>query len=329
MIIRPLLLPVGLLVAWAWLGCAGDARPKVAAPAPRTSESAAVRVAAPSATAVATTKVREPAPPCAHERPFTFDDKTLAMPAPYDAFTPCQALAAIFPDYDREKGSSAAAGGPVRIYSVRRWDTAGRTLLGVVYYVGEDVTESFVCGQCQVSAKLAALEVESDRLRVAAKAKETWRPKNGEALFSGLAELDLAPLAFDAKETLLPMRTDWSTGKPGSWRSLSLYRLEGAELSLVLSEQDQWWASGMGTADDDVVASEVSVEPRSDGPNGLRVKIAERRCHIDTSKDDPPTVCGKDVPLGTQRWRFSGKAYKRIEGKPTPLPKLLHKLWGW
>ncbi len=319
---------LGLASAMMWLGCTGEARPKVASPAPPASESAAVRVATPNASAMPTAKAREPAPPCAHQRPFTFDDKTVALPAPYDAFTPCQALAAIFPDYDGKNESSATAGGPVRIYSVRRWDTTGRTLLGVVYYVGEDVGESFVCGQCQVNANLVALEREGDRLRVAAKAKATWRPKNSEALFSGLAELAPAPIAVGEKEALLAMRTDWSTGKPGSWRSLSLYRLEGTELSLVFSEQDEWSASGMGTVDDEVVASELTVEPRPGELGDLRVKVTDRRCHVDITKDEPDTVCGKAVPVGSQRWRFAGKAYKRVEGNPTPLPKLLHKLWG-
>ena len=268
-----------------------------------------------------------PAPLCNHRRPFG-EDASLALSPPFDALTPCDALAAVFADHDRAAESSRAAGGKVRIDHAQRWDTAGRTLLALVYYAGGDAEVELVAGQVRVAAHLAVVERQGAALALVARGKDPWQP-NAEALFNGRAELDPAVWPFDRTDTLLALRTPWSTGMPGVWTNLSLYRLDGATLDPVLEYGVEWSASGMGAEDDELVASTLAFEPRPGGPNDVRMKTTEARCRYDLSAPDLTRVCDAAQPVGAERWRFDGKKYRRIEGKAAPLPRVLHKLWGW
>jgi hypothetical protein len=306
------------LATLALVGCRDEPRaaPTGEAGAPSGASSSVARTASSSAP-----------PACRHRRPFD-EAAPLSLAAPFDAFTPCAVLAAVFADYDADSGSSVAAGGKVGIDRAQRWDTAGRALLAFVYYTGADAEGSSAAGGARVAARVAVVERQGEALTLVARGQDPWRPKV-EALFNGRAEIDPAPLPFEAGETLLALRTPWSTGMPGTWTSLALYRLHGGTLSIVFEDGVAWNASGMGTEDDDLVAAKVSTAPRVGGPDDLRLETTETRCHLDLDKPEPPLLCGKPVPLGAERWRFDGKAYRRIEGKKAPLPKVLHKLWGW
>jgi hypothetical protein len=285
---------------------------------------------APSSNAAPPPSVTPPArAPCAHRRPFSFSDEVaLALPAPFDAFTPCDVLEAVFADYDRALETSAAAGGKVRIDEARRWDVSGRTLLAVVYYLGADAEAEFVCGQCRVAAHVAVVEQRGAALALVAKGTDPWQPKV-DALFNGRAKFDTTAYAFTTTDPFFAVRTPWSTGMPGFWTNLTLYQLDGASLTIAFEYGVAWSASGMGTEDDDDVISEITFEPRAGGPSDLRVKTTEVRCHIDLATPALTRICGKPRPVGAERWRFDGKAYRRIEGKQAPLPRVLHKLWGW
>jgi hypothetical protein len=237
-----------------------------------------VASAAPSAHDPAA-EVQKPAHVCGDARAFTFDE-SIFLPKPFDALTPCDAMVAVYRDYDRTTERSAIAKGTVRLYSVQRWETAGATFLAMVYYAGEDASEQFVCGQCRVDAQLAILKLDGTKLKLVAKTHvDASIGSQVTALFSGLAELDLAPVAVDETTSLLAMRTNWSTGMPGSWRMLSLYRLQGTSLTRVFNGTDRWFANGMG-ADDDIVSSEMTTEarPKGNGLRDLRIVTSEQRC---------------------------------------------------
>jgi hypothetical protein len=313
------LLPGFLALTTLAAGCRADRRA-----APTVEPTPEPRAMTPASNA-------EPPPraPCDHHRPFALSDATpLSLPAPFDALTPCDVLAAVYPDYDGAVETSAAAGGKVRIDQARRWDVPGRPLLAVLYYLGDDAEAEFVCGQCRVAAHVAVVEQRGAALALVAKGADPWQP-NVDALFNGRATFDAAPYPFTSADSLLAVRTPWSTGMPGFWTNLTLYRLDGAALSIAFEYGVAWSASGMGTEDDDDVISEISFEPRSGGPNDLRVKTTETRCHIDLATPALTRACGKPRSVGAERWRFDGKAYRRIEGKQAPLPRVLHKLWGW
>ncbi|HEU4538581.1 MAG TPA: hypothetical protein VFS00_30885, partial [Polyangiaceae bacterium] len=80
------------------------------------------------------------------------------LPEPFAPFTSCDALGAIFADYDRATERSEVAGGLVRVDRARRWRWGGRELLALLFYQGEDAAADVICGQCRVRARLALLE---------------------------------------------------------------------------------------------------------------------------------------------------------------------------
>jgi hypothetical protein len=101
--------------------------------------------------------------------PFSqFEDKPRPpLPTPYDAFTPCDVLASIVHDFAAD-GTSASRGGPVRIDQAHAWTVDGKTLLAVVYYVGADADESFICGGCRVTPHVAVVERKGSGLSLVA-----------------------------------------------------------------------------------------------------------------------------------------------------------------
>lgn len=272
--------------------------------------------------------------PCPHRRPFAGLDEAsapFALPEPFARFTPCDALAAVFADYDSAAETSASAGGVVRIDRARRWAQGGRELLAVLYYVGDDATADFICGQCRVRSHLALIEVRGAALALVATAAP-WHPADEiAALFNGQAEFEPAEYALNEQESLLGVRVPWSTGMPGTWINLTLFHLQGGALTKVFGYGVDWYANGMGV-DDERVASALSTAPGPKGSNDLVVHTTEERCHLDPPGPDPAAFSRSCTPprrVGTERWRFDGKAFRRIEGRPAPLPRILHKLWGW
>ncbi len=309
-------LPRGSLLALALItasACRGDRH----APAPAPTEAASAAAADPDPAALA------PAPPrCDHRRPFADSDKPLVLPAPFAVFDPCDVRSPIL-EHDHE------AGGKVRVDRVRRWDSGGRTLLAALYYRGEDAEGKVLCDTCRVAAHLAILERRGASLVVAAGARDTWRPaEDAAAHFNGRA--DFGPeLDFGGGEALLAVKTPWSSGAPGTWTNLSLYRLAGAEAPIVLEYRVDWWASGKDIEDDDEVVSTFRAEPRAGGPSDVVLQTTELRCREDYASLDHTPICRTPKPVGTERWRFADGGYRRVEGKPAPMPGVLQRLWGW
>ncbi|MCU0683342.1 MAG: hypothetical protein MUF34_14075 [Polyangiaceae bacterium] len=332
-----LLSALSALVLAGALGCRSE--PQVApatkpAPSPSTAAPTPPFADQPRSPAAAGIGSAEPLRrPCAHRPPFEELDEAppLApkLPEPFARFTPCDALAAIFADYDAATETTAAAGGVVRIDRARRWGQGTRDLLAVLYYQGADATAGFVCGQCRVRAQLALLESRGDALTLVATGTP-WHPGDDiTALFDGRADFDSAEYTLGGGETLLGLRARWSTGMPGTWTNLTLYRLEGQTLTSVFSYGVEWFANGMGE-DHERIASALSMVPRAGGASDLVLRTTRERCHFDPAAVGPVSlVCGPRRPVGAERWRLDGKAYRRIEGRPAPLPSLLHKLWGW
>ncbi len=266
-----------------------------------------------------------PAAACAHRRPFETGAAAtqLALPTPFEAFTPCEVLRAIHPDYDAATGKSSSAG-TVRIDQARLWPVRGRNLLAVLLYRGSEAESEFVCGMCRVAAHVAVVEKRGASLTAVGKPPDPWGPKPEiEALFNGRAEFDTADYPFTQGEPMLAIRTPWSAGMAGTWTNLTLYRLNGDVIEKVFEYGVAWDASGMGTQDDDLVQSRITFEPRAGAPSDLRLKTTEERCHLDYDKADMPRVCKPAQVVGTERWRFQDTAYRRIEGKQAPLPRIL------
>ncbi|HEU4536795.1 MAG TPA: hypothetical protein VFS00_21885, partial [Polyangiaceae bacterium] len=157
-----------------------------------------------------------------------------------------------------------------------------------------------------------------------------WHPdEDVAALFDGRADFDPTEYALSGDEPLLGVRVPWSTGLPGVWQNLTLFRLQGEALTAVFSYGVDWAANGMGY-DDERVASTVSMAPRAGGSHDLLVRTTEVRCRDAPGGADPfAQTCDAPRPVGAERWRFDGKAFRRVEGRPAPLPRVLHKRWGW
>lgn len=248
-------------------------------------------------------------------------EEALHFPAPFAAFTLCDVLGAIFPDFQRSNERSVAAGGTVRIDRASRWDTSGRSFLAVTYYVGEDAEIGMICGGCRVDPKIAVLERRGNAISLVARGSVPgWDPFG---LFNGRAEFAPTPFAFQANETLLALQTPWSYGMMGSTIRLDLFRLDGANLHLIFEGRLKWLAAE-GGPEDDMVTATITPQPRSTGPNDILVKFVEARCHI-----EPTYTCEPGTPRGSQRWRFHGQEYKQIQGSSEPMPRLFHTRWGW
>ncbi len=302
-------LVAALLVA---IGCRGEHGSSSSAPTPTERASSAP---APSV------EVAE-APGCHHRRPFGDSDKPLILPAPFNGFTPCDVVKAL-------RARDPAAKGPVRIDRVRRWATGDRKLLAALYYRGEDAEPQTLCDKCRVTVHLALVEIRDGSVVPAAAAPDpTPLGPDVHALYGGRADFD-AEVPFDGTETLLAVKTPWSSGAPGTQTNLALYRLLGDTLRIVFEQNVDWLASGKGLGDDDEVASALVTAPRAGGFNDLVLTTTEVRCHLDEGSYEPVPICGQAQPLGTERWRFDDAAYQRVEGKPAPLPRLLHERWGW
>lgn len=251
------------------------------------------------------------------------EEEPLLLPHSFAEFTLCDVLVAIFPDFDTSVERSAAAGGTVRVDRVRQWVTSARTLLVVAHYIGEDADAEFVCGGCRVNPRLAVLERSGTALTLVARGTVPgWDP---DGLLYGRTEFDSRSYSFQGDETLLGMRTPWSYGMMGGTTRLSLFRLEGTQLSLVFDDRLEWVASGMGLEDDDVVSVAVSQQRRASGPDDIVLTVHQARCRW----EDYKRVCGPKKLAAQQRWRFDSKQYRQISGKPMPMPQLFRTRWGW
>lgn len=254
-------------------------------------------------------------------RPFR-EENPLQFPEPFAAFTPCDVIAAMFPDFEPAHERSSSAGGTVRLDRARRWDSAGRVLLAVTYYVGEDADTENLCGGCRVNPQLAIFERNGTAVSLVARTTiPGWDPYG---LFNGQADFDSGSFRFEGDESLLGMRTPWSYGMMGHTIWLDVYRLNGGSLSLVYRDRVEWAASSGTDEDDDFVMATVTQQRRHKGPDDILVKVVEAACHWKTKK-----VCQHATPKGTQRWRFNGTKYAQVEGPDTPMPRLFHVRWGW
>ena len=304
-------LPRSLLLALAMVTSACRSESRAPGPAP-TELAPADPVVAP----------RSVPPVCNHRRPFSDSDKPLVLPPPFDVFEPCDARSTIL-EHDHE------AAGNLHIDRVHRWDTGGRTLLAALYYRAEDAEGKLLCETCRVAAHLAVLERRGASLVLVAGAHDTWQPAADASVhFNGRADFG-AELPFAAGEVLLAVRTPWSSGAPGTWTNLTLYRLAGEDVPIVLEYRVDLSASGKGIEDDDEIMSRIVTEPRASSPNDVVFTTTELRCREDYASLDPAPICRPPKRLGTERWRFEDGRYHRIEGKPAPLPGVLAKLWGW
>ncbi len=283
-----------------------------------------------ASTAAASSVAVAPTPPaCHHRRPFFFpkDAKAaeLNLPPPFDHFTACTVLKAIFPDYEPTTEKAASSVGTVRIDAVRRWDFRGRSLLAVLFYRGADAEAEFVGGDF-VAAYLAVVESTGVNLTRVAGPIEPWRPGEDVYAMNGQAVFDPAEYAFTSEEPLLAVRVPWRLAMMGTSTDLFLLRLDGGELRVVFNHEVDLYANGMGQEEDDDVKSTVVVVPRQSGPNDLSLRTTETRCHSVEDSDEP--ACGTPRSVGVQQWRFDGMAYRRIQGKDPPRPGVIHRLWG-
>jgi hypothetical protein len=321
-------------LALALVSCAGAGEGEgavvaPAAPLPTVARRAAAEPPKPAPS-------HDPAPPpvaaaktCAHRRPFTGGDAAPgpSLPAPFSAFTPCDALRALFPDYDAEKGASPSLGASVRLDAAHAWVAGDRSVLALVYYTGADADADFVCGSCYVDAHVAVVERSGDELVLVVKGPDPWHTDDSIALFDGTAEFSDDPAI--EHESLLGVVVHWSHGMIGGRGVLMLYALDGERLHVVFEEDSYWHASGMGKEDDDHVDTRVRFLPRAGAAPDLELTSTERRCHIDPSSDDMKDVCGAGRVVGTSRYRASADGYHRASGGPMPLPGALHRIWGW
>jgi len=301
----PLLL--ALLAATACRDAHHDA-PDAAALAPISVASAAP---APSSSAAE-------APACEHRRPFQDGDKPLVLPAPFDAFTPCDLLKALL-------GHDPAPGDRARVDRVRRWDVHGRALLAVLYYRGEDAAGKPLCDTCRVAVHIGVVERRGAALALAGRASDPWHAgADDRAPFNGRADFG-AEVPFDATETMLAVETPWSAGASGGRTVLSLYRFVGDEAKIVFEDSVRALVADKGAGDEDDVVFSVTTAPRPDGANDIVLKPTEKRCHYDYGSFDPKPICQPLKHPATLRWRFDDAVYKRVEGKAAPPPRVVRR----
>ena len=267
--------------------------------------------------------------PCSIDRPFPMGAAapTATPPSPFERFTTCDVVEAIFPDFDRTTQRSTAVG-PVRVEALRRWDAGGRSLLAAIYYTGEQAEMPFLCGSCRVTPHLGVVERNGNSLVLVGKPAQPWHPaEEDEAVFDGQAQFDTSEFAI-AGETVIPVLVSWSNGMMGAYQNLTLYRLVSNGLVPVFEYRVRWQANGMGTEDDEEVRSTVTVEPHANGPADLMVSTVDVRCK--PSEGNPEVrKCAAPRKVGAERWRLEGDAYRRIEGREAPMPGVLRQQWGW
>jgi hypothetical protein len=264
---------------------------------------------------------------------FTEDDATAPgplLPSPYDAFTACDVLGAIFPDFDRATGKSTSTDQSLRVDQARTWAVGDRPLLAVTYYVGADADSTFICGGCRVTPHVAIVERASggsNRLTLVANGPDPWHPDDSElALFDGRAELVDDPDL--ASRSLLGVQVPWSHGTPGDRAVLMLYALDAGGLHVVFDQDWFWHARGMGEKDDHVDTT-MRFVPRPGAVDDVLLRMTESRCDYVPAGDDARLVCGKGTTVGSARYRFEGGRYKRVSGVTMPLPGVLHRVWHW
>jgi hypothetical protein len=234
--------------------------------------------------------------------------------------TICDALSAVFNDYDSASESSATAGGTVRAGESFPVEHAARTLWVVPYYTGTSAEESFLCGCCEAAANLALLTASQGKLVVAAK---TTQPIEHRGMGTGITSSPLK-LALDERRELVLVESAHTCGNAPLRRYLHGLVLDGDKLGGARSaggepsppwqlvEVLDWRVGARGsTAGADVSELTATVTTQA-GPGPERDLVftwSRKLCPFDEQAGE--YVCGSPKPAGTERLRWSGTDYER------------------
>ncbi len=252
--------------------------------------------------------------------------QTTPLPPPLERFTGQDALAAIFPSY--RIGSSAIREIPsddpgvthVGFAEAKPWHANGGKFVVVRFEIGTSKDYGArLCFPCLEENGLAVLDERAGRLHVVAAVYGNNRTAPIDvAGIDGIA-LDLAPYRFDARQTLIGVRQQHSSG-PGDeleeW--LYLFRVERSKLGLVGNLPLSAARVRPNDKSLDREQAVVIVAPRSSaGPNDLLVRSRITRCAFAAHAAEPfacdPTH--RQVVIrnwASERYRYANGTYKRV-----------------
>ena len=242
------------------------------------------------------------------------------LPAPFAFASRSEALAAIFPSYQRQLGTEASIktieGHPAHIgvLEAKPWIASGTTQLVVLVGLeGYDkMFGNMMCGGCYEGYVVALLRRNGDHLVVAGRSALPIR--SGEyfegTMVKGDGEvaLDLAPYRLTETEMLIGVRNTWSATGGYYGEDLELYRVQSARLAMVAR-------LSVGGGQYYHEQQEATVESTQGGGKYYDLLIVNRAmvCALPAGKPCmQPTKPVKPYPSATQTYRFDGKVYREI-----------------
>lgn len=265
---------------------------------------------------------------CGARRPFVFasakaEERLLALPAPFQAFDPCTALKAIFPDYDPATESSARAGGVVRARDAGLFLHGGRELLVLIDYRGKEAEEELVggCDPFHAHVSLLARSPDNAQLTVVARGREPITHAGvGSAITIALGPS--SSVALRENDPALRLHSEHGCGTAPARTAAHLLVLDGTSLRDVLGR----FVGARGMQRDDTIheiGAALGPKPHrptdKDGFADLTLVWTDAACPFDDKAGD--LVCGRGKPLGTDTYRYDGRAYVR-RGPATKVPFL-------
>lgn len=260
------------------------------------SASAAAR-AAPGASASALAS----ASACGATVAWTADEAFAVQPALGNK-TPCDALRAVFADYDEGAGAAPSAGGAVRAHRFFEVKRGPDKLVAMTFYVEPDAKESMLCGCCEGKAQLALLRDDGAKLSLVA--------RSGAPLVHGGVGSGVDPVAGEVGELVL-VTTHHGCGTAPGRVLLHGLRVTDTKIEAVL--EARFAAFGSGPQGEPIHEEAVlSTKPGAAALPDVVLSWSRARCDFVDDKE----VCEPGTALGSDTWVFDGKRYAQRGPRP-------------
>lgn len=295
-----------------------------------------VTPAVPRATGDASSAAAPPAPPppsasapCLARRPFVSvsapaNEGLLALPAPFQAFAPCAALTAVFPDYDPQSERSVRAGGVVRANGAGLFLHAGRELLVLIDYRGKEAEAEMVSGCDPFHAHLSILARGPDQSGLVVVARGSTPVEHagvGSAVAVGVGTTTTLPLREN--DPALVVRSEIGCGTAPARTAAHVFVLEPAAATLREVLAIFVGARGMDRRNElHSISATLAPRPlrgRTDGWPDLALAWSDTPCPFDDQAGD--FTCKQGKPVGTDVYAYDGQRYVR-RGARTKVPFL-------
>ena len=230
-----------------------------------------------------------------------YQEKPVPLPRFVAPRTPCDALRAVYPDYDDATQMSKLAGGLVRAHGGFDVTLNGTRHLVLTFYRQGDADGQV--GNCvSVGAHVALLRARDSGFELVARTDAAVNHMGG----SGLTRFN-SDLTFEPGEALLGFSADEGCGNGPSTTAVGAFRVQGKRLALVLVA-----TTAHGRVEGDEFQAHVASSPSTGRRFDQVLSWRKRRC---TGSGDQ-RKCSEFNPAGTQRLRFNGTKF--VTAGPAP-----------